>query len=56
MNLLGLVASSGPGDVLSAPELVERFDIDRLARGEVVLDSLTAAFPLDGAPDADGRR
>jgi len=39
VNLLGLVASSGPGDVMSLPELVERFDIDRLARGEVVLES-----------------
>ena len=38
VNLLGLVASSGPGDVLSAAELVERFDERRLARGEVVLE------------------
>jgi glutamyl-tRNA synthetase len=38
VNLLGLVASSGPGDVMSLSELVARFDIDRLARGEVVLE------------------
>ena len=38
LNLLGLVATSGPGDVLSAAELVERFEEDRLARGEVTLD------------------
>ena len=39
VNLLGLVASSGPGDVMSLSDLVARFDIDRLARGEVVLES-----------------
>jgi glutamyl/glutaminyl-tRNA synthetase len=38
LNLLGLVASSGPGDVMSAAELVDRFDDQRLARGEVTLD------------------
>ena len=38
LNLLGLVATSGPGDVLTANELVERFDEQRLARGEVTLE------------------
>jgi glutamyl/glutaminyl-tRNA synthetase len=38
VNLLGLVATSGPGDVLTMDELVARFDIDRLARGEVTLE------------------
>jgi glutamyl-tRNA synthetase len=37
-NLLGLVASSGPGDVMSMEELIARFDSDRLARGEVTLE------------------
>jgi glutamyl/glutaminyl-tRNA synthetase len=37
-NLLGLLGSSGPGDVLSMDELAERFDEDRLARGTVTLD------------------
>jgi glutamyl-tRNA synthetase len=39
VNLLGLVATSGPGDVMSLDELVERFDEQRLARGEVVLEA-----------------
>jgi glutamyl-tRNA synthetase len=57
VNLLGLVATSGPGDVLTAQELVERFDIDRLARGEVVLEtsrlrSLSTAH-LAGLTDAE---
>jgi glutamyl-tRNA synthetase len=48
VNQLGLVASSGPGEVLTLPELVERFDAGRIARGEVRLegarlDSLAAA-------------
>jgi glutamyl-tRNA synthetase len=38
VNLLGLVATSGPGDVMSLDELVARFDEQRLARGEVVLE------------------
>jgi glutamyl/glutaminyl-tRNA synthetase len=38
VNLLGLVATSGPGDVMSLDELVTRFDEQRLARGEVVLE------------------
>jgi len=37
-NLLGLLGSSGPGDVLAMDELAERFDEDRLARGTVKLD------------------
>ena len=37
-NLLGLLGSSGPGDVLTMEELAERFDEDRLARGTVKLD------------------
>jgi glutamyl-tRNA synthetase len=48
VNQLGLVASSGPGEVLSLEQLVARFDPARLARGEVRLeqarlDSLAAA-------------
>ena len=38
VNLLALVATSGPGDVLSAQQLVDRFDETRLARGEVTLE------------------
>ena len=38
VNMLGLVASSGPGEVLDMPELVDRFDPDRIARGDVRLD------------------
>jgi glutamyl-tRNA synthetase len=38
VNLLGLVASSGPGDVMGMEELIARFDADRLARGEVILE------------------
>ena len=38
VNLLGLLGSSGPGDVLTMEELAERFDEDRLARGTVKLD------------------
>jgi glutamyl/glutaminyl-tRNA synthetase len=38
VNLLGLVATSGPGDVMDWPALVERFDESRLARGEIVLE------------------
>jgi len=57
VNQLGLVASSGPGEVLSFEQLVERFDPDRLARGEVRLeqarlDSLAAAH-LAALSDAD---
>lgn len=39
VNLLGLVASSGPGDVMTMDELIARFDADRLARGEVTLEA-----------------
>src|SRR4051794_15016164 len=39
VNLLGLVATSGPGDVMGWDELVERFDESRLARGEIVLEN-----------------
>jgi glutamyl-tRNA synthetase len=38
VNQLGLVASSGPGELLTLPELVRRFDADRISRGEVRLD------------------
>ena len=48
VNHLGLVASSGPGEVMGFGALVERFEPARLARGEVRLnparlDSLSAA-------------
>jgi glutamyl/glutaminyl-tRNA synthetase len=39
LNLLALVASSGPGDVMDAAQLIARFDPERLARGEVVLET-----------------
>jgi len=38
VNMLGLVASSGPGEVLDMDELVARFDPARIARGDVRLD------------------
>jgi glutamyl/glutaminyl-tRNA synthetase len=38
VNMLGLVASSGPGEVLDMEGLVARFDPDRIARGDVRLD------------------
>ncbi|HET6850650.1 MAG TPA: glutamate--tRNA ligase family protein [Gaiellales bacterium] len=38
VNLLALVATSGPGDVMIWDELVGRFDESRLARGEIVLE------------------
>jgi glutamyl/glutaminyl-tRNA synthetase len=38
VNLLALVASSGPGDVMDRDEMIARFDAERLARGEVVLE------------------
>jgi glutamyl/glutaminyl-tRNA synthetase len=38
VNYLGLIATSGPGDVLSMDELVARFDESRLARGTLQLD------------------
>lgn len=38
VNMLGLVASSGPGEVLDMDELVARFDPTRIARGDVRLD------------------
>ena len=49
VNQLGLVATSGPGDVMTLPELVERFRPQRITRGEVRLDpaklrSLSAAY------------
>ena len=57
VNQLGLVASSGPGEVLTLPELVERFEPARITRGEVRLeqgrlDSLAAAH-LAALSDAD---
>ena len=38
VNMLGLVASSGPGELLDMDGLVARFDPDRIARGDVRLD------------------
>ncbi len=38
VNQLGLVATSGPGDRLTLPELIERFRPTRITRGEVRLD------------------
>jgi glutamyl-tRNA synthetase len=38
INYLGLIGTSGPGDVLSMDELVARFDVSRLARGTLQLD------------------
>jgi glutamyl/glutaminyl-tRNA synthetase len=38
VNMLGLVASSGPGEVLDMDALVDRFAPDRIARGDVRLD------------------
>ena len=38
VNYLGLIGSSGPGDVMTFAELVERFDDGRLARGELTVD------------------
>lgn len=48
VNLLGLVASAGPGEMMGMDELVARFDPRRIATGEVRLDekrlrSLSAA-------------
>jgi glutamyl-tRNA synthetase len=37
-NYLGLVGSSGPGDVMTLAELVARFDEERLSHGEVIVD------------------
>jgi glutamyl/glutaminyl-tRNA synthetase len=39
LNLLGLIASSGPGDVMDREQLIARFDPERLPRGEVVLET-----------------
>jgi glutamyl-tRNA synthetase len=39
LNLLGLVASSGPWDVLDRDQLIARFDPERLPRGEVELEA-----------------
>jgi glutamyl-tRNA synthetase len=49
VNQLGLVATSGPGEVMTLPELVERFRPQRITRGEVRLDpaklrSLSATY------------
>ena len=38
VNYLGLIGSSGPGDVLSMDGLVARFDESRIARGTLQLD------------------
>ena len=38
VNYLGLIGSSGPGDVLSMDDLVARFDESRIARGTLQLD------------------
>jgi glutamyl-tRNA synthetase len=38
VNMLGLVATSGPGELLDMDGLVARFDPDRIARGDVRLD------------------
>ncbi len=38
VNQLGLAASSGPGEVLTLPELIARFDPERIARGELRLE------------------
>jgi glutamyl/glutaminyl-tRNA synthetase len=38
VNYLGLIGTSGPGDVLSMDDLVERFDASRMARGTLQLD------------------
>jgi len=38
VNYLGLIGSSGPGEVLSMEDLVERFDPERLAHGEIHVD------------------
>ena len=44
VNMLGLVASSGPGEVLDMDGLVARFDPDRIARGDVRLDLAQFGF------------
>ncbi len=49
VNHLGLVATSGPGELLSLDQLIERFRPERIARGEVRLDparlrSLSASY------------
>lgn len=38
VNYLGLIGTSGPGDVMSMDDLVARFDVSRLARGTLKLD------------------
>jgi glutamyl-tRNA synthetase len=38
VNYLGLIATSGPGDVLTLDDLVARFDETRIARGTLQLD------------------
>jgi glutamyl/glutaminyl-tRNA synthetase len=38
VNYLGLIATSGPGDVLTLEDLVARFDESRIARGTLQLD------------------
>lgn len=38
VNYLGLIGTSGPGDVMSMDDLVARFDPTRLARGTLQLD------------------
>jgi glutamyl-tRNA synthetase len=57
VNLLGLVASSGPGDVMTLDELVARFDPERMARGDIILEDSRlrhlAAAHLRGLPDEE---
>jgi glutamyl/glutaminyl-tRNA synthetase len=38
VNYLGLIGTSGPGDVLSMDDLIARFDEARIARGTLQLD------------------
>lgn len=56
VNQLGLVATSGPGELMTLDELVQRFRPERIARGEVRLDpaklrSLSAAYISALPPD-----
>ena len=57
VNYLGLIGSSGPGDVLSLDELAARFDESRLARGTLQLDMgrlrALSTRHLSALPEAD---